>query len=799
MLLRTLSSFAIVSIFTLSSVAAVEWPGFRGPNHDGAVPAKLGADGELGLGIGWKVPIGPGYSALAIGDDQVLAMFAAGEADVLAAFDVDSGKERWRYRIADTYAGHDGSHDGPISTPVIDGNRIVGLGAFGHLFAVDAATGKEIWTRHLVDDFGARKPHYGFTTAPLAVEGVLVVQMGVPEAEEGEAPVEGKALIGLDAASGELLWTLGEDTIEYHSPIVAEIAGRRQVVAAGQKMIYGVDAASGEVLWSHEHAGDTRAMGGMTIVPLPAGKNRLYIMNKIDASTMLQISKGDAGYEVAELWSNNSIKQSYVTPVYKDGYIYGMSNRIFTCIDAATGEIAWRSRQPGDGFPTLVGDKLVIVTKPGSLHVAEASPDGYREVAQLDLFTDHSWSEVAFADGSLFARSMAELARVDIVADADGAAERAMLLEGTEFGRFLTELDAADDKQAAIDAFIDSQWSFPIVEDDGSVHFVYRGEATDVGIVGDMIGFRREDPMVRVKGTDLFFYSTRLEPDAAVSYGFIPDYGDPVPDPLNDRPGAGLFGEVSWFAMPAWQAPDYLGEAARDAQGSTEEFAWESAAQEGAARKATIYLPAGYGEEITRSYPSVYVHGGGNALDPGQWKNSLDHLIARGTIEPLIAVFIHGDEENPQNDRGPAYGTMIVDELVPAIDERYRAVRDRASRASVGSGRSANNALMVGLSNTATFGRLAAQSATVGRQQVLPMLEAEGAQPILSLYLDWGTYHLRSPHEAWDLAEENRLLWQALREAGHRPAGGELPEGYGWGSWSGHTDELLAALFPKRR
>ena len=86
----------------------------------------------------------------------------------------------------------------------------------------------------------------------------------------------------------------------------------------------------------------------------------------------------------------------------------------------------------------------------------------------------------------------------------------------------------ARDKGAVVDAFLASRKSFPIVEGTSAVHFVYRGEAQDVGIVGDMIGFRREDPMTRVEGTDLFYYSTRLEPDAAVTYGFIKDFEDNV-------------------------------------------------------------------------------------------------------------------------------------------------------------------------------------------------------------------------------------------------------------------------------
>ena len=66
----------------------------------------------------------------------------------------------------------------------------------------------------------------------------------------------------------------------------------------------------------------------------------------------------------------------------------------------------------------------------------------------------------------------------------------------------------------------------------------------------------------------------------------------------------------------------------------------------------------------------------------------------------------------------------------------------------------------------------------------------------MTVYLDWGTYHLRSPHEAWDMAKDSRKAWSMLRERGYRPTGGERPEGFGWRIWRTHTDELLASLFP---
>jgi len=790
----TLGIHAVVGVaFVLAGgiTLADGWPGFRGPNSDGTVPGVELFDGDsTDLSLGWKRALGSGYSAIAVADGRLVTMFADGDADVLAAFDVESGDELWRYRIDDAYKGHNGSHDGPISTPLMRGGRVYGLGNRGKLFAVDAASGKQIWSTDLVDDHGAVKPFYGFSTSPLMADGVLVVEIGAEE---------GGAIAGFEPDDGKLLWTVGDDTVEYHSPIVTTLGGQRQVVAAGKSNIYGLDAKTGDVLWSHEHAGDDRAMGGMTIVPLPAGNDRLFLMNKIDTSVMLSVTRKGKEYEIDEQWATHAIKSSYVTPVYHDGYIYGMSNRIFVCMDAATGEIQWRSRKPGDGFPILVGDKLIIITKPGSLHVAETSSEGYRELARLDLFDEHSWSEVAYADGHLYARSMAHLARVDGGGGAPSGAVGDRWIPDTEFGRWLAEVERSEDKSAAVDAYLAEQTSFPIVEATGAVHFVFRGEAEDVGIVGDAVGFRREEPMTRLDGTDLYYYSTRLEPDAAVTYGFITDYGEPVPDPRNPKKGEGLFGEVSWFAMPAWNAPDFLDEAAASRRGRMESLDWDSQVFEDQTRTAEVYLPAGYDAELDRRYPVLYVHDGKAALEQGGMKNALDQLIGT-SIEPLIAVFVLAGEEDPEADlrQTKEHAEMLVKELVPEIDRKFRTIADPLARATAGSGGAGDIALYSAFEYPDSFGRVAAQSATmrVGR---IPGLNGDGELQPKVIYLDWGTYHMRSPHEAWDYVVENRTLWDALRQAGYRPAGGEVPEGYGWACWRGHTDELLTAIFPLNR
>ena len=542
----TFAGLALLAGLTASAaMAGTPWPGLRGPNHDGSVDAKLFEGDTASLEVAWKVDLGSGYSSVVVSGPRVVTLFADGDTDYIGAFDTESGKELWRYGFSETYPGHDGSHDGPISTPWVEGDKVYGLGPYGQLFALDVTTGKELWATDLSKDYEAPKPHYGFTSSPVVVGDVLVVQVGGGE---------GKSVAGFNVADGEMLWTLGDDAINYQSPVAVELAGQLQVLSAGPTTLIGIEPKSGELLWSYEHGGDPSAMGGSSLVPLPAGDDRIFLANKTDASSMVQVKKSGDGFEVSELWSNNTIRSSYVLPVVHDGYVYGISGRILTCVDAATGERKWRSRAPGDGFPTRVGDHLVIITKPGSLHVVDASPEGFNEVASVDLFEDHSWSAVAYADGHLYARSMAHLARIDVqgsapevVAEGDGEGDgSAAWIGGTAFGAFLAKVDGADDKKAAVDAFLEAQSSFPIIEPSGAVHFVYRGEAEDVGIVGDMIGYRREDPMNRVAGTDLFYYSMMLEPNAAVDYGFLPDFaGEPVADPRNEQKGAGLFGEVS--------------------------------------------------------------------------------------------------------------------------------------------------------------------------------------------------------------------------------------------------------------
>lgn len=124
------AAFAAVLIASWTPAAETgDWPGFRGARGDG-VSDETGVfgDGGVWLEVTWKRPLGKGYSGVSVADGRVVTMFSDGESDVVIGLDAVDGRERWRYAVAETYKGHDGSQDGPIATPVIADGRVFALG-----------------------------------------------------------------------------------------------------------------------------------------------------------------------------------------------------------------------------------------------------------------------------------------------------------------------------------------------------------------------------------------------------------------------------------------------------------------------------------------------------------------------------------------------------------------------------------------------------------------------------------------------------------------------------------------------
>jgi enterochelin esterase-like enzyme/outer membrane protein assembly factor BamB len=776
--------------------AADEWPGLRGPNQDGSAgrESRFGSD-QGAMAVRWRARLGSGYSGIAVSQGRAVTLFSDGARDVVAAFDVASGKEAWRVPVADAHKGRDGSFDGPISTPAVAGGRVFALGPRGHLLAIELATGRVLWRLDLAEREGARTPHYGFATSPVVAGGVLVAQVG------GD---KGRFIAGFDPRTGARLWTAGEDGVSYQSPVAVKVGGRELVVAAGETKLLGIDPEAGRVAFDHPHGGAEGDISVGSAVPVPAGDGRVFVKTHPDKSTMFRlVESADGTVSVQTLWTAPVLRTTYVVPVYHDGHLYGMTGRtVFTCVDAQTGEARWRSREPGDGFPTLVGGDIVFLTKERTLHVGPASPAGWKERARLELFEDLVWTAPSVAGGSVFARSQGELARVDWKAAPAAAAAPAAVT-----ARALADLLAAverapgPEKTAVVDRFLAAAPEGPLLEPPDRVVFLYRGEATDVGIATDLIGMRREDPMRRVPGTDLFYYEARLDPDARVSYQFVRNFEPPIPDPRNPRRVPWMSAaEASSVAMPGWREPAHLKEAPEARRGRLEKVDFASTLHAGAKAALHVYLPAGY-DASGRRHPVAYVLDGEGAREKGLVPRSLDHLMPE-KVAPALVVFVGrfewGAAKPRPEDEGKVSLEILLKEVVPLVDARFRSLAEPGARAIVGSAFAAQIALRAAFDDSGLFGALGLQSAAMldsDEAEIFPLVRRATERP-LRVYHDWGRYDAHATREHWDMRATNARLSRLLAGKGYRPAGGEAPDGTGWGSWRNRTDRLFEALLP---
>ncbi len=478
-ILRDLAStsslfFLLFSTIPFAIHAAEDWPQWRGPNQDGKATESgvFRFEEGNGLKIAWKKPLGSGYSSISVAAGRAVTMFSDSTFDYVIAFDASSGAELWRHKIDSTHIGHGGSHNGPLSTPSIDGNRVFALGPKGHLLAVDLTTGSLIWSTDIVKDHGAIPPYFAFATAPRVYGEVLILETGGSE----------KVITGFNKETGAVLWSEGSDRIAYQSPVTANLAGADQVLCSGNDYLIGMNPLSGDKLWEFHHQGR-----GSNATPIIVGQNRVFLHHNSSEGVLLQINKAYDQYTVNEIWRSRAFKLTYGTGVLHDGHLYGYSRRFLTCVDIGTGKLVWKSRSPGDGFVILVDGHLVLQTKKGGLHIAEASPKGYQEVARLKVFDSLAWTPASFANGKIYARNLKEIACVKIdkvdqpvVVAADPPTESSFT--DSNFSKFIQRVKSAEDKTVLVDEFMEAQKQFPIIEGDNLVHFVYRGESQNLVI-----------------------------------------------------------------------------------------------------------------------------------------------------------------------------------------------------------------------------------------------------------------------------------------------------------------------------
>lgn len=383
----------------------------------------------------WRHEIGAGWSAFSIVGNYAVTQEQRGENELVTCYRVQTGEPVWTHSDATRFDPTDaigGLGDvGPRATPTILGERIFTQGGTGVVNCLDARTGKVIWSHDMPAEFGATVTVWGKSGSPLVVDDMVLVNVGAPtggwESSPSGSAAEKSAgskaynlsLVAFDMKTGAVRWSAGSRQASYASPVVATLAGERQIIVVNESWVTAHRASDGKILWEHPWSSETDTNASCS-QPVPLGGDRLFLSKGYGTGcSLLAIKKDAAGtFSANPLWDppiKNVMKTKMCNVVVRDGFIYGLDDVLLECIEIETGAMKWKKRRHpefGHGQILLIGNTILVLSETGELALVEANSQEYHELAHIQALDDANvtWNNPALAPPYVLVRNAREAA-----------------------------------------------------------------------------------------------------------------------------------------------------------------------------------------------------------------------------------------------------------------------------------------------------------------------------------------------------------------------------------------------------
>lgn len=427
--LRAAAGLAVATL----GARADDWPQWRGPQRDG-VWRESGIIEQFPspeLKPVWTAAIGPGYSGPTVAGDRVYLtdrVTAPEQQERVRCFDRATGRPLWTHAYACTYRDID-YQLGPRAAVTVADGRAFAFGTMGHAHALDAATGKVLWARHLAADYDAKINTWAITGAPLVAGEVVIFQVGgAPDA----------CLVALDVRTGLERWRALDGAASYSSPRLIRLGEREAVLAWTAFWLAAIDPATGQVWWKVPYKPVNMILNVADPV-LDESGTRLFLSAFYDGARLYEVPR-DAS-PPRELWARRGINERrtdalhsiIMTPLVRGGYAYGIdSYGEMRCLDLANGERVWEDTtllangRWATAHFVQHGERTWITTEKGEVVIARLTPAGFERISSAQFIVPQTalrqrthpiaWSHPAYAQRSLFARNDSALVCISLAA-----------------------------------------------------------------------------------------------------------------------------------------------------------------------------------------------------------------------------------------------------------------------------------------------------------------------------------------------------------------------------------------------
>lgn len=397
-----------------------DWHRFNGPEDNAQSPESplLKEWPSDGPNLLWSVKKGAGYASPAVVGKWLVLFHRMDGNEMVEGMDAETGELKWKYSYPVEYRDRYGYSAGPRASPVVDQGLVYVHGVTAWMTCLDLETGKLVWQRDLTKEYQVPRYFFGKGSNPIFADGILVLNLG---------GAKGDCLIGLNRTTGKTVWVLKDEWgASYSSPTLATIHGRKVCLALtggeskpakGGLLVF--DPATGERLvrfpWRSRKYESATACP-----PIHLGDGYVFLSECYDkGSVVLNIS---ADFTAEVVWQNQKLGIHWMTPIEKEGFLYGVSGRhqqgaeVF-CVEWKSGKVLWKEAigwrdnilgrelnlQLFRASLLWADGKFLCLSELGSLIRADFSPDGWEieEKAQL-FFAAETWTLPALSRGLLY-------------------------------------------------------------------------------------------------------------------------------------------------------------------------------------------------------------------------------------------------------------------------------------------------------------------------------------------------------------------------------------------------------------
>jgi outer membrane protein assembly factor BamB len=432
--LMTFSGLAMLAALAVGQ----ECPGFRGVAGNGTASGGFPAEWSMDRNIAWKTPLGTGWAQPVVSGGRIFVTmaesdkaakpknFQGGVADPssmgffkpkapdvtitwkLACLDLASGKVLWSKEVVQGKPKEPihPSNSWATETPVIAGDRVIGLfGAAGVLAAWDR-DGKELWRK----DVGVFPMTVGFGTGSSpATDGELVFVQNHNETKS--------FLAAFKVNDGSEAWRIeGPKGSSWATPVVWRNRIRTELVSCGRGLVRGLDPKTGRELWKlggidSSFSSSPAVSESMLFVGNsgPGSSGPLYGI-KAGATGDITLGKNETSNEFVA-WKKTGAGPGMSSPIADNERLWVLSTRALTCYEAATGKELFKARVPGiatvaaSGY--LVGGKLFLLDETGKTFVLDGGSSF--KLLGTNRLDDTMWATPAPAGDTLLIRGLDHL------------------------------------------------------------------------------------------------------------------------------------------------------------------------------------------------------------------------------------------------------------------------------------------------------------------------------------------------------------------------------------------------------